>query len=129
MRATFIRSIVAACCLAAWLTGCSAGPLVESLPESLGGLPAGTPPPPKVPFQYPAVHDMPPPRSTQPLSDEQQWRLEQDLNALRNRQEKREAADSGATPAKKAKKKAGKKARKKPMALHGGENTGAKSNP
>ena len=129
MRASFIRTILAACCLAAWLTGCSAGPVGDTLPQSLGGLPADTPPPPKVPYQYPAVHDMPPPRSTQPLSDEQQWRLEQELNALRNRQEKREAADSGATPAKKAKKKAGKKARKKPMALHGGENTGAKSNP
>ena len=129
MRASFIRTILAACCLAAWLTGCSAGPVGDTLPQSLGGLPADTPPPPKAPYQYPAVHDMPPPRATDPLSEKQQWQLEQDLNALRDRQEKREAADKGATPAKKAKKKTGKKARKKPMALHGGESTGAKSNP
>jgi hypothetical protein len=136
MRATLIRSILAALCLAAALTGCSAGPLGESLPESLGGLPAGTPPPPKVPYQFPPVHERPPPRATQPLTDEQQWKLEQDLNALRNRQEKREAADKAgaaaksATKATKATKAAkAKKARKKPMALHGGESTGAQSRP
>ncbi len=137
MRATLIRSILAALCLAAGLTGCSAGPLGESLPESIGGLPAGTPPPPKVPYQFPPVHERPPPRATQPLTDEQQWKLEQDLNALRQRQEKREAGDKvGAKPATKATKATkttkatkAKKARKKPMALHGGESTGAQSRP
>jgi hypothetical protein len=127
MRRTLIRSILAACCLAAWLTGCSAGPVGEALPESLGGLPADTPPPPKVPFQFPAVHDMPPPRPSQPLTDEQQWRLEQDLNALRNRQEGREAGDK--KRAKPAKTKAARKKAKKKAAAQNGKNTGANTNP
>jgi hypothetical protein len=127
MRRTLIRSILAACCLAAWLTGCSAGPLGEGLPQSLGGLPADTPPPPKVPYQYPAVHDMPPPRATQPLTDAQQWKLEQDLTALRNRQESREAGDE--KPAKPAKSKAAKKKTNKKATVQTGKNTGAKTGP
>jgi hypothetical protein len=133
MRETFMRSILAACCLAAWLTGCSAGPLGESLPQSMGGLPADTPPPPKVPYKFPAVHDMPPPRATQPLSDEQQWNLEQDLKALRNRQERaadEKAGQAGATKAKakSGKKTAAKRVKKKPAAPDG-KMTGANSNP
>jgi hypothetical protein len=130
MRLTLIRSVLAACCLAASLTGCSAGPLGDALPQSLGGLPADTPPPPKVPYQYPAVHDMPPPRASEPLSDEQQWKLEQDLNALRNRQERLEADDK--TPAAPAKAKAAKgkvKKTKKKAAAQNGETSGVKTSP
>jgi hypothetical protein len=120
MRTRLGRSLLAALAVAASLTGCSAGPLGEQLPQSLGGLPAGTPPPPATPYQYPAVHDMPPPRATEPMSEEQQYRLEKELNALRDRQEGQEAKD----------KKAAKKAvKKKPAARRSGQNTGAKSNP
>ncbi len=131
MRASFFRSILAACCLAAGLTGCAAGQLAESLPQKLGGLPAGAPPPPRTPYQYPAVHDMPPPRASEPLTEEQQWRLEQDLTALRNRQEKSQAGVK--TPAKPAKSKAGKKPGKKKTknkaAAQTGKSTGANTNP
>ncbi|MEJ2378972.1 MAG: hypothetical protein P8Y53_03825 [Pseudolabrys sp.] len=130
MRRTLIRSILVACCLGAWLTGCSAGQLSESLPENMGGLPADTPPPPKVPYKFPAVHDMPPPRADKPLTDKQQWELEQNLTRLRKRQEAREAAngDGGQKPARHATKKT-RKSRKKPMALHGSEGAGAKTKP
>jgi hypothetical protein len=127
MRTALIRSILVAFGLIAALTGCSAGPLGDALPQSMGGLPADTPPPPKVPYQYPAVHDMPPPRATQPLSEEQQWKLEQDLTALRNRQEDSEAGDK--TTGKPAKTKAAKKKVKKKAADQKAKNTGANSNP
>jgi len=80
------------------------------------------------------VHDMPPPRATEPLSDEQQWKLEQDLNALRSRQERHEAGEkadqTGAAThkAKAGKRKAAKKAGKKP-ATRDGKMTGANGNP
>jgi hypothetical protein len=116
MRTRLGRSLLAALAVAASLTGCSAGPLGEQLPQSLGGLPAGTPPPPATPYQYPAVHDMPPPRATEPMSEEQQYRLEKELNALRDRQEGQESKDKKAV-------------KKKPAARRSGQNTGAKSNP
>ena len=120
MRTTLGRSLLAAFAVAASLTGCSAGPLGEQLPQSLGGLPAGTPPPPSTPYQYPAVHDMPPPRSTEPMTEDQQYRLEQELNALRDRQEGTPPQDK--KPAKKA-------VKKKPAPAQTGQNTGAKTNP
>jgi hypothetical protein len=120
MRTRLGRSLLAAFAVAASLTGCSAGPLGDQLPQGLGGLPAGTPPPPATPYQYPAVHDMPPPRSTEPMTEEQQYRLEKELNALRERQEGAQAQDK--KPAKKA-------AKKKPAPAQTGQNTGAKTNP
>jgi hypothetical protein len=120
MRTRLGRSLLAALAVAASLTGCSAGPLGEDLPQSLGGLPAGTPAPPAQPYQYPAVHDMPPPRSTEPMSEEQQYRLEKELNALRDRQEGVQT---------KAKKPAQKAVKKKPAAHGNSQNTGATGNP
>ena len=77
--------------LATALTACSAGPLLsDRLPESLGGMPAGVPTRPTAPYQYPAVHDMPPDRSTAPLNDDEQWKLEKELRAVRDRQEAQE---------------------------------------
>lgn len=131
MRATLWRSILAACCLAAALSGCAAGQVGEAIPQNLGGMPADVPAPPKVPYQYPAVHDMPPPRATEPLSDEQQQKLEQDLTTLRNREEKRLTGSK--TPAKPAKSKTGKKTgKKKPKSKAAGgdgKTTGAKTSP
>jgi hypothetical protein len=120
MPTTLGRSFLAVFVVAASLTGCSAGPLGEQLPQSLGGLPAGTPPPPATPYQYPAVHDMPPPRATEPMTEEQQYRVEKELNALRDRQEDAQAQD---------KKSAKKAAKKKPVPAQTHQNAGAKSNP
>ena len=78
MRRTIGRSLLAAFAVVASLTGCSAGPLSDSLkqmPESLGGLPPDAPKTPAMPYQYPAVHDMPPPRSDEPLSEDRQTGL------------------------------------------------------
>jgi hypothetical protein len=115
---------LAALAVAASLTGCSAGPLGEQLPQSLGGLPAGTPPPPATSYQYPPVHDMPPPRATDPMTEDEQWRLEKELNAVRERQEG--VKPTGNEKPANAKKKA---PVKKPAAVQSGQNTGAKGNP
>lgn len=134
MHRTIGRSLLAVCAVAASLTGCSAGPLadkLEQMPQSLGGLPPDTPKAPAMPYQYPAVHDMPPPRASEPLSEEQQDRLEKDLNAARDRQE---AANPDAQKAAEAAKKTAKKtAKKKPAPAQNGQNagasTGTKTNP
>ena len=133
MQSRMVRSLLAALAVAASLAGCSAGPLSDSLkqmPESLGGLPPDAPKTPAMPYQYPAVHDMPPPRSTEPMSEDKQYQLEKELNAIRDRQERalvkekdRQSADSAA--------KAKKTPAKKPAAAaQNGQNTGAtKTNP
>jgi hypothetical protein len=79
------------------LAACSASESfegIENLPPTMGGLPADAPTRPKTPYQYPAVHDMPAPRSEKTLNDEQLLKLEKDLTAARDRQEKA----AGATP-------------------------------
>jgi hypothetical protein len=131
MRATLWRSILAACSLAAGLSGCAAGQVGEAIPHNLGGMPADVPAAPRVPYQYPAVHDMPPPRATEPLTDEQQFRLEQDLTTLRNRQEKRLMGDKTTPQPAKSKtgKKAGKKKSKGKAGGGDGKTTGAKTSP
>jgi len=70
------------------LSACSASQTLEQLPENLGGLPADAPSAPKKTYQYPAVHDMPPPRASKPLSDSELLKLENDLKAARAKQEK-----------------------------------------
>ena len=129
MRRTIGRSLLAAFAVAASLSGCSAGPLgdtssqlgdqLKSMPESLGGLPPDTPKSPAMPYQYPAVHDMPPPRSDEPLSEGEQWKLQNELNAVRERQE---AANPDAQKAAAAAKKT---AKKKPAPAQTGQNAGA----
>lgn len=105
--------------LALALAGCTPGPMIDRLPEGVGGLPAGAPARPAAPYQFPAVHDMPAPRSAKPLSEEEQFRLEKELQATRDRQEGREAQGP----------KAAETAKKKPPAPKTGQNTGAKTNP
>jgi hypothetical protein len=141
MHRTIGRSLLAAFAVAASLTGCSAGPLgdastslgekLKSMPESLGGLPPDTPKAPAMPYQYPAVHDMPPPRASEPMSEDQQYRLEKELSAARDRQE---AANPDAEKAAEAAKKTAKKTtKKKPAPAQNGQNagasTGTKTNP
>jgi len=130
MHRTIGRSLLAAFAVAASLTGCSAGPLsdtIKQMPESLGGLPPDAPKTPAMPYQYPAVHDMPPPRSDELLSEDRQWRLEKELNAVRERQE---AVNPEAQKAAEAAKKM---AKKKPAPGQAGQNagasTGTKTNP
>ncbi len=85
------RASVVLLAVGAVLAACSSSQSfegMEGLPPSLGGLPADAPPPPKTPYQYPAVHDMPPPRSVKTLNDQELLKLEKDLAAARERQEK-----------------------------------------
>jgi hypothetical protein len=65
------------------LAGCST--IGDHLPTAAGGLPEGAPTRPSTPSAYPAVHDMPPPRSQSVLTDAEQQKLEDDLVAARNR--------------------------------------------
>jgi len=90
------RSLVAAAILGLMLGGCSAGSVFENLPQSMGGLPADAPAAPKVPYSYPAVHDMPPDRAAKTLDDNQQIKLEEDLEAIRSRQMRRAGENAAA---------------------------------
>jgi hypothetical protein len=115
--------------LAIGLGGCAANPLADHLPEAVGGLPTNAPPRPTTSYQYPAVHDMPPPRDTKPLSEEDQVKLEKDLQAIRDRQaaeaaEEPPSEEPGTATKKQPAAKTGQKTSAKP-----GVNTGAKANP
>ena len=103
MERALQRSILAALTLATAtaLAGCSSGAVIDKLPGDMG-LPAGTPERPTTPYVYPAVHDMPPPRVTPTMSEEQQVKEEEELKVVRDRQEARDgAAKKTAQPAKK----------------------------
>ena len=88
MERALQRSILAALTLATAtaLAGCSSGAVIDKLPGDMG-LPAGTPERPTTPYVYPAVHDMPPPRATPTMSEEQQVKEEEELKVARDRQE------------------------------------------
>jgi hypothetical protein len=73
------------------LAACSST-LFSEIPASVGGLPAGTPERPSAPAAYPAVHDMPPPRNDTVLTDAEQKKIQNDLNAARDQQTKRSTA-------------------------------------
>jgi hypothetical protein len=62
------------------------------------GLSANAPARPAQQMAYPAVHDVPPPRTAVVLTDIEQHKLETDLVSARNQQQ----AVAGVTPAKKA---------------------------
>jgi hypothetical protein len=67
------------------LTGCASGP---SGPFAGLAAPDAAPAAPAAQLPYPAVHDLPPPRGTTPLTTEEQQKLERDLAATRAKQEK-----------------------------------------
>jgi hypothetical protein len=67
------------------MSGCSTAQ-IDAIPKEIGGLPQGAPKRADVPPDYPAVHEMPPPRTNTLLDPEQQKRVEADLIAARNRQ-------------------------------------------
>jgi hypothetical protein len=106
--------IWAALGLAGILAGCAPGPIIDRLPGELG-LPAGAPARPETPYEYPAVHEMPPNRASSPLTEEEQVRLEKELINVRDRQ----AATKNAAP----------KAKKPPKGAQNGQTDGAKANP
>lgn len=124
MERALQRSILAALTLATAtaLAGCSSGAVIDKLPGDMG-LPAGTPERPTTPYVYPAVHDMPPPRATPTMSEEQQVKEEEELKAVRDRQE----------PGDGAAKKTAQPAKKKPATADTGQaagaQDGAKTNP
>jgi hypothetical protein len=129
------RSIAAAAVMAASLAGCSAGQLGDTLPNSMGGLPEGAPARPNTTRQFPAVHDMPSPRPTTPMSAEDQLKLEKDLQEVRTKQEAIAAQpDPGSTPTPAPRPVAAKKPpavkKQAPAAASGDAKTsGAKTNP
>src|SRR4029078_4298225 len=77
---------IAGLALLAGLGGCSAGSIVDKLPADMG-LPAGAPARPATPYEYPAVHDMPPARATVPLTEDAQAKLEKEPPNTRDRAE------------------------------------------
>ncbi len=126
MVRAFDRSILAALAalaLAAALSGCAPGSVIDKLPGDLG-LPAGTPERPVAPYVYPAVHDMPPPHEVPTMTEQQQVTLEKELTAVRDRQETLEKAAE--TPAPPVEKKKPATAKKDQAA---GTQDGAKTNP
>jgi hypothetical protein len=76
--------------LAATLGACSS--TLGELPAAVGGLPAGTPERSATPVAYPAVHDIPPPRSNTVLTEDEQKKAAADLAAARDQQAKRAAS-------------------------------------
>jgi hypothetical protein len=109
----------AAAGLATVLTGCAPGSMIDRIPGEIGGLPAGAPARPETPHEYPAVHDMPPDRSSTPMTEAEQAKLEKELVKVRDRQEGRQLAT----------KKAGTTAKKPPKDTQNGQTDGAKANP
>jgi hypothetical protein len=96
-----LPGVLFACGFAAVLAACSTSTgniIADTVPSSVG-VPADAPARPEAPLTYPAVHDMPPPRSAATLSAEEQEKLEHDLAAVKTRQE----GVAGVTPAAKRK--------------------------
>jgi hypothetical protein len=78
-------ALAAALLAIAAISGCSTAQ-IDSIPKDFGGLPDSAPKRAENPPAYPAVHDMPAPRTATILDQEQQKRMESDLVAARNRQ-------------------------------------------
>jgi hypothetical protein len=66
------------------ITGC-ASTVADHTPTAMGGLPEGAPARPSSPPAYPAVNDVPPPRSSAVLSSAEQKKLEDELAEARKR--------------------------------------------
>jgi hypothetical protein len=87
-RNKIVLALTSTVVLMAPLTACAQQQLGDQVPQSLGGLPPGVPARTAAPPPYPAVHDVPPPRATTPLNEDQQLKLERELEAVRTRHEK-----------------------------------------
>ena len=107
------------------IAGCSPSAVVDQLPGGMG-LPADAPARPRTPYKYPAVHDMPPPRSSTPLSEGEQVRLEKELQAARDRL----AGKSGSAPQPApAGRKPASAARNQPLDIKSGQASGTAPKP
>jgi hypothetical protein len=69
---------------ATMLAGCGTI-IADHLPMAAGGLTEGIPDRPTKQTNFPAVHDLPPPRASTVLTDAEQKKLEDDLIAARTR--------------------------------------------
>jgi len=118
MVRVFERTLWVVLGLAAALSACSPAPILDRLPSGMG-LPANAPARRETPYDYPAVHDMPPDRAAAPMTEEEQVRLEKDLATVRDNQEGREEPD----------KKTTKPVKKPAKATETGQTAGAKPNP
>ncbi len=67
------------------------------IPASIGGLPQGVPERSSTPVAFPAVHDMPPPRTGKMLTEDEKKRAEAELAVMRAEQARR-AQSSAANP-------------------------------
>ena len=67
------------------------------IPTAMGGLPDGAPERPQTPAPYPAVHDMPPPRKSTVMTEEEKKKVEAQLAVMRAEQARR-AQSSAANP-------------------------------
>ena len=95
----YLPHVPLVCGLALLLSACassSPNDVIDSMPSSIGGLTADTPARPADPPAYPAVHDMPPPPPNTTLSAEEQIQLENQMTAIKTRQD----VITGAPPAK-----------------------------
>ncbi|MFZ0847528.1 MAG: hypothetical protein WAM62_17215 [Pseudolabrys sp.] len=99
-----LRVIVAVLGLAAPVAGCAPGMISDHMPGEMA-LPADAPARPSTAYVYPAVHDMPAPRATTPMTDEEQLKVERDLRAARDRQEAQEGQKAQAKMAEPAAKR------------------------
>jgi hypothetical protein len=84
-RGFSIGAVIGAAAAALLLAGCSGSMMADHIPTAAGGLPEGVPDRPTTEQAYPAVHNMPPQRTTSTLSEAQQKQLETDLVTVRNR--------------------------------------------
>src|SRR5437868_2115474 len=89
-RGRGMRAVALAMVLA--LSGCTS--FVADLP--VVGEPSHLPARPENPPAFPAVHDLPPPRDSKPLTLDERKKLEAELAAARDKQE----AETGTAPAK-----------------------------
>jgi hypothetical protein len=78
------------CAGSIFVVACSTA--LSEMPKQIGGLPAGTPARPEAAPEYPAVHDMPPPRNTAVLTEEERKKVEAELAAMRAEQARRAKA-------------------------------------
>jgi len=101
MAAALLRLALLPVALGPALSGCASMSEVVDTASQLPkvGLPANAPERPAQPMAFPAIHDVPPPRTAAVLTDIEQRKLETDLVSARNQQQ----AAAGLTPAMKAK--------------------------
>jgi len=87
-----LLGLVLVCAGSILLVSCST--VLSEMPSQVGGLPAGAPERPPVAPEYPAVHEMPAPRATAVLTEEEKKKVEAELAAMRAAQARRAKASA-----------------------------------